>query len=74
MRRSASNYRQQTAQPDNWPMSPLLEAGATEGSILLLREDQVTQGEGDVVNIPEGRENATRLPVKRRKTCDFFAL
>ena len=55
-------------------MSLLLEAGATEGSILLLKEDQVTQGEGDVVNIPEGRENATRLTMKTQKICDFFAL
>ena len=48
MRRSASNYRQ----PDNWPTSPLLEAGA-EGSIfLLVKEDQAVQGKGNKVNIP----------------------
>ena len=56
-------------------MLSLLEAGATEGSIfLLMKEDQVVQGEGDKVNIPQGKENATRHTVKMRKICDFFAL
>ena len=56
-------------------MSPLLKAGATEGSIfLLMKEDHAKQGKGDKVNILQGRENATRPTVKMRKTCDFFAL
>ena len=72
MRRRASN---QTVQLDNWPMSSLLEAGATEGSIfLLMKEDQVVQGEDDKVNIPQGKENASRHTVNVLKICDFFAL
>jgi len=56
-------------------MSALLEAGATEGSIfLLMKEDQAVQGEGDKVNIPQGRDNASRHTMKMLKICDFFAL
>ena len=56
-------------------MSSLLEAGATEGSIfLLMKEDQVVQGEDDKVNIPQGKENASRHTVNVLKIFDFFAL
>ena len=56
-------------------MSALLEAGAPEGSVfLLMKEDQAVQGEGDKVNIPQGRDNATRHTVEMLKVCDFFAL